>query len=43
MLDFEFLAEYLLPDWPPELQLLCLEFSGHVRRGRRSLSYIVYF
>ena len=43
MLDIDFISEYNMPDWPPELQMLVLEFSGHVRRGSRSLSYSIYF
>ena len=44
MIDVEFLDDYNLPDFiPTELQLILLEYSGHVRRGLRSISYIVYF
>ena len=40
----EFVQDYNLPDnLPDELLLLILEYSGHVRRGHRSVSYYLYF
>ena len=42
MLDF--LLDYGLPDiLPQELHLLILEFSSHVKRGSKSISYVLYF
>ena len=39
---WEFINRYELPNLPQELQLLLLEFSGHVRRGSRSVTYVLY-
>ena len=40
---FEMAHQYMLPVFlPPELKVLILEFSSHLRRGARSLCWFLW-
>jgi hypothetical protein len=42
-INMEYLADYFLNvDMPQDIKLLVLEFSNHIRCGRRTMSWVCY-